>query len=182
MDRSGRRSFLKTGLVSAAGLAQLAVRRQADAATAPAPDTAQGPPFRLGLVTYNLARDWDIATILKNCGETGFEGVELRTTHKHGVELSLSKVQRAEVKKRFADSPVRLVSLGTTCEYESPDPAVVEKNIQETRRWCELAHDVGCMGIKVRPNGFPNAVYPAMTLDQTGHALPKCGENARQHG
>ena len=47
--------------------------------------------MKLGLVTYNMAKDWDIPTIINNCTETGFEGVELRTTHAHKVEVSLSQ-------------------------------------------------------------------------------------------
>ena len=50
--------------------------------------------MRLGLVTYNLAKDWDVDTIIANCTETGFEGVELRTTHAHGVEVELSAAAR----------------------------------------------------------------------------------------
>jgi sugar phosphate isomerase/epimerase len=140
------------------------------------------PPFHLGLVTYNLAVNWDIETIIENCTKTGFEGAELRTTHKHGVEPSISRSRRAEVKKRFADSGVRLVSLGTTCEYQSPEPAAVEKNIEETRRWCELAQDLGCLGVKVRPNGFPGGIAHEQTLEQIGRALAKCGDVAREYG
>jgi sugar phosphate isomerase/epimerase len=187
MDQPGRRSFLKAGLVSVAGLASPAFRQGSDKvmggsmpAAAEAPESR--PPFKLGLVTYNLARDWDIDTIIRNCEKTGFEGVELRTTHKHGVEIALNKERRAEVKKRFADSGVRLVSLGTTCEYESPDPALVEKNLEETRCWCELAHDLGCLGVKVRPNGFPAGVPQENTLEQIGHALAKCGDMAKDSG
>ena len=185
MPGTKRREFLKSGIVWAAGMAGLANGAEALAArsASAAPETAgTPPPFHLGLVTYNLARDWDIETIIKNCEKTGFAGTELRTTHKHGVELSLGEQQRAEVKKRFADSTVRLVSLGTTCEYESPDTATVEKNIEETRRWCELAQDLGCLGVKVRPNGFPRDVPHEQTLDQIGRALAKCGEVARDHG
>jgi sugar phosphate isomerase/epimerase len=134
------------------------------------------------LVTYNLARDWDIETIINNCEKTGFAGAELRTTHKHGVEPTISKQKREEVKKRFADSAVRLVSLGTTCEYQSPDAAVVENNIEETRRWCELAQDLGCLGVKVRPNGFPRGMAHEQTLEQIGRALARCGDVARDHG
>ncbi len=185
MPRTKRREFLKSGIVSAAGITGFA--RSAEALSSPSvPFVAEAagtpPPFHLGLVTYNLAANWDIETIINNCEKTGFVGAELRTTHKHGVELSLSKQQREEVKKRFADSKVRLVSLGTTCEYESPDAATVEKNIEETRRWCELAEDLGCLGVKVRPNGFPREVPYEQTLEQIGHALAKCGDIARDHG
>ena len=62
--------------------------------------------MKLGTVTYNLAQDWDVPTILKNCEAAGFQGVELRTGHKHGVEVALGREQRAEVRKRFADSSV----------------------------------------------------------------------------
>ena len=69
--------------------------------------------MQLGLVTYQWGADWDLPTLIKNCQETGFAGVELRTTHKHGVEPSLDDNQRQEVAKRFGDSGVTLVGLGT---------------------------------------------------------------------
>jgi sugar phosphate isomerase/epimerase len=72
--------------------------------------------------------------------------------------------------------------LGTTCEYQSPDPAVVDTNVGLTRRWCELAQDLGCLGVKVRPNGFPKGVPEEKTLDQIGRALARCGDTARDHG
>jgi len=187
MPGTKRRDFLKSGIVSAVGVTGLGFANEGKALAnlvVHAPAGAEGtlPPFHLGLVTYNLARDWDIETLIKNCEKTGFEGAELRTTHKHGVEPTISKQRRAEVKKRFADSGVRLVSLGTTCEYQSPDAAVLEKNVEETRRWCELAQDLGCMGVKVRPNGFPRDVPHEQTLEQIGHALARCGDLAREHG
>ena len=52
--------------------------------------------MKLGLVTYNMAKDWDISTIIEQCVETGFKGVELRTTHAHGVEVDLSASERAQ--------------------------------------------------------------------------------------
>ena len=48
------------------------------------------PPLKIGLMTYLLGKDWDINTIIQNCSEAKFEHVELRTTHAHGVEVSLS--------------------------------------------------------------------------------------------
>jgi len=181
----GRRSFLKRAGAAVAGLggalpfvSRDAVARAANQSTS----AASPPPFHLGLVTYELAKDWDIDTIIKNCEATSFEGVELRTTHKHGVEPSISADRRAEVRKRFADSRVRLVSLGSTCEYESPDQSAVQHNIEETRRFCQLAHDVGAMGVKVRPNGFPRNSDHARVLEQIGHALAECGNIARDQG
>jgi hypothetical protein len=186
MARTGRRSFLKNGIIGLAAVGATGAAEHSLAQTARLPRQNVDPQvpkeFKLGVVTYNLAKDWDVDTIIKNCGATGFEGVELRTTHKHGVEPTLNKAQRAEVRKKFEDSPVKLVSLGSTCSFQSPDPAEVESNIQTARAFCELAHDVGAIGVKVRPNGFPPNVPHDKTLDQIGHALAKCGDIARDNG
>ena len=80
--------------------------------------------MRLGAVTYNVLKDWDVETIIKNLTQAGFEAVELRTGHKHGVEPSINAAERERVSKLFERSKVRLLSYGTTCEFESPDPAV----------------------------------------------------------
>lgn len=138
--------------------------------------------MRLGLVTYNVAREWDIETIVGKLEQARFEAVELRTTHKHGVEPSLSSEERTRVMERFGASRVRLLSLGTTCEYQSPDPAVRRQNIEETERFVELAHDVGCLGIKVRPNGLPEGVPERVTIQNIAEALRECGEFGQRYG
>lgn len=138
--------------------------------------------MRLGLVTYNLAKDWDVPTIIKNCRETGFEGVELRTTHKHGVEPDISPERRREVRKMFEDSGIVLWGLGTTCEFHSPDSAVVKQNIETCKAFVLLARDIGARGVKVRPNALPDNVPVEKTLEQIGNALRECGEFAAEHG
>jgi len=189
--KRGRRSFIKYNVWGASLALAGAFRSSggsnssefANSSSPPPTESPESAPrFKLGLVTYQLAQSWDIDTIIKNCEATRFEGVELRTTHQHGVEPSISKERRAEVRKRFEGSRVRLVSLGSTCEYESPDPNVVKRNIEETRRFCELAHDLGCMGVKVRPNGFPPGSDHTKVLEQIGQALNQCGDIARQQG
>src|SRR5262245_52205524 len=106
-----RRGFIG----SAAASATAAMARGVNAQTAGAP-AARPRPLKIGAVTYNIARDWDLDTILRNLPAAGFEAVELRTTHAHGVEPSLSPAARRDVRERFAASAVRLASLGTTCE------------------------------------------------------------------
>ena len=138
--------------------------------------------MKLGIVTYQVAKDWDLPTILRNCESAGIEGVELRTEHAHGVEPSLTSAQRAEVRRMFADSPVRLVGLGSICEYHSPEAAELRRNIDLTRAFLDLAADVGAGGVKVRPNSLVGGVPPASTLAQIGEALRECGEYAAQRG
>jgi sugar phosphate isomerase/epimerase len=144
--------------------------------------TANRRALKLGTVTYNIAKDWDVPTLIANLTEARFDAVELRTTHRHGVEVSLSPAARVDVRKRFDDSPIKIGGLGTTCEYHSPDPGIVRKNVDETKAWVLLARDLGSPSVKVRPNGLPKDVPEEKTLEQIGKALSECGGFAREHG
>jgi len=138
--------------------------------------------MKLGAVTYNVLKDWDLETIITKLEQAGFSGVELRTTHKHGVEVTLGVAERQKVKERFAQSKVKLVSFGSTCEYHAADPAVRRKNIEDTKAWVDLAKDTGAMGVKVRPNGFPPNVPREQTIKNIGLALKECGDYAKVRG
>lgn len=138
--------------------------------------------MKLGIVTYLIAKDWDCDTIIKKCTETGLTGVELRTTHAHGVEVSLSPGERETVKKKFADSPVTLVGLGSAFEYHAVDPEELKKNIDGTKEYTVLAHDVGAEGVKVRPNNLPDQVPVEKTVEQIGASLREVAAFAADYG
>jgi sugar phosphate isomerase/epimerase len=138
--------------------------------------------LQLGAVTYNIAKDWDVPRILKTFDALKYQGVELRTSHAHKVEVDLSPAQRREVKKMFDDSPVELAGLGSAFEYQATDPAVVRKNIDGTKEYVRLAHDLGAPGVKVRPNGIPKGADVDATLRQIGRALHEVGEDADAFG
>ncbi|GAG54504.1 unnamed protein product [marine sediment metagenome] len=138
--------------------------------------------LKLGIVTYQIAQDWDLETIIKKCSELGYEGVELRTTHAHKVEVNLSEEERKEVKKKFADSPVKLVGLGSAFEYHSPDKEELKKNIEGTKEYIKLASDVGAAGVKVRPNAFPQELSKEKTIEQIGSSLREVSSFASNYG
>ncbi len=138
--------------------------------------------MHLGIVTYNTAKDWDLETILRVCKEAELEGVEFRTTHAHGVEPTLDAAHRAELRQRLADSGLKQFSLGSICEFHSPDLAVVRRNIEECARFVQLAKDIGARAVKVRPNGLPKDVPVQKTLEQIGKALAECGRIGADNG
>jgi sugar phosphate isomerase/epimerase len=176
MSIISRRSFLGTAGTAAA------------ASAAAGPVFAAQPPqksalkFRLGIVTYNIAASWDLPTILKVCRAVGLSSVELRTSHKHGVEPTLTGQQRKEVRARFGDAGIEIWGCGTTCEFHSPEPGVVKQNIDRCRRFVELVADIGGRGVKVRPNGLPAKVPVARTLEQIGRSLIPYGDAAAKAG
>lgn len=170
-----RRDLIRSGVAGAASLAIPASSARARESTR---------KMHLGIVSYNVAKDWDLDTILKNCRDAGIEGVEFRTTHAHGVEPALDAAKRTEVRKKCADAGLLQTSLGSTCEFQSEDPAVVRKNIETCREFVLLAKDIGARGVKVRPNGLPKdkSIPLEKTLEQIGRALAECGQFGADHG
>ncbi len=178
-----RRNFI----VSSGALASAAIlpaQAQSVSARTDSVDVAKAGErkFKLGTITYNIAASWDLATLLTACKTTHYDYVELRTTHAHKVEPSLSREQRRDVKKQFEDSGIRLWSFGSICEFESPEPGTVKAQIESCKAFCQLAADMGAKGVKVRPNGLPKGVETEKTLEQIGKALQECGQAADEHG
>jgi len=138
--------------------------------------------LRLGLVTYQWGKDWDLPTLISNCEKTGYLAVELRTQHAHGVETTLNPAQREAVKKRFADSAVTCVGYGSNFEYHSADQTNLLHNIAQTKEYIKLCHDIGATGIKVKPNTLPAEVPREKTIAQIAASLNEVGKFAQDYG
>jgi sugar phosphate isomerase/epimerase len=169
-----RRDFIKSSLIAGIGVSVL------NSQSIWANDKKS--TIKLGLVTYQWAKDWDLPTLINNCEKTGFLGVELRTGHAHGVEITLSPSQRNDVKKRFADSNVSCIGYGSNFEYHSPDPAILRKNIEQTKEYINLCSDIGASGIKVKPNDLPDLIAREKTIEQIAASLNEVGKYAAGFG
>lgn len=176
---TSRRSFI--GAFLAAALAPFGAAAQAGRAR-----------LRFGLATYEWGRDWDIPAIITNLTTAKVPGVELKTLiiyangktekYPHGVELELGAKERTEVKKRFADSPVTLVSLATSEHIPNPDPAAEKATIENVKGYVKLSHDVGSGFVRVLPGSWlPNEPHEK-SFDQMADTLNKMGAYAAEMG
>lgn len=168
-----RRGFLRQTVSAGMGVAALRYFPELPASSTSA--------MRFGLVTYQWGRDWDLPTLIANCEKAGYEGLELRTEHAHKLESNLTPAQRADVKKRFAASKVKCIGYGSNFEYHSPDPKVLRDNIEKTKEYIILCHDIGATGIKVKPNDLPAGVPREKTIAQIGASLNEIGRFARDY-
>jgi hypothetical protein len=168
-QRTTRRSFL-----AAAGLSGLA--RNADA--------KRVSKLKFGFTSYQWGSDWDIPTMIANCTRAQAFGLELRTSAKyaHGVELDSSAERRREVKRQFADSPVKLIGIASAENFDSPDAAKWRESIEKAKAHVVLARDVGATGVRVFPNAFHKEVPEAQTLTQIARSLNELGAFARDYG
>ncbi len=174
-DNLHRRDFLKGVLSSGIVLSSLPLSSFANI-------LSTDPRMKLGLVTYLWAKNWTIPEIISNCEKSGIQGVELRSTHAHGVEITLSKKERREVKKIFKNSNVELVGLGSAEEYDQKDPALLKQAIENTKAFIRLSHDVGGSGIKVRPNHLHPDVSKEQTIEQIAKALNELAAYGADYG
>ncbi len=172
-----RRNFLKASAVTATVAMLPSLNLSAAKQKKTAEIVLNKTPLKLGLMTYRVGMKWDIDTIIKNLIEAKYEHVELRQTHAHGVEIQLSAAERAGVKKRFQDAGLA-ISLASGYRYNSSDSSVLKKNIDETKEYILLAHDVGALGIRV----FGDNAKDDALLKQIGDSLAEVGEFAHQNG
>lgn len=176
--REDRRQFLTSSIAAGAALSAIGL----SARPIRAHQQGVNSPLGLGLMTYNLARDWDLDTIIKNCAETEFEHVELRTTHAHGVEVTLSEAERGEIRKRFEGAGLKL-SLASGFAYHWDDAAKLRENIEGTKEYTLLARDIGAIGIRVFPNALlvNQGIPEEKTIDQIARAVAEVGTFAADY-
>ncbi len=184
-DTLNRRQLLSGSLAAAAGAA-LTTSAAKVAAAEPVAQVAvvvetQPRKFEVGTVTYNFLKDATLEEAITTCERANFKCLELRSTHKHGVEPAMTKEERKAVRERFTKTPVKLFGLGSACEFHAEKPDVVKKNIEEAKAFVALAADVGAVGVKVRPNALPKSVAVEDTLKQIGHAAQEVAKFAEQH-
>ena len=175
MKPISRRQFIQASGAAAAAIA-------GSAAFPAAAKALPGSKMKLGLVTYLWGQHWDLDTIIKNCTASDVLAVELRTEHAHGVQPEISKAAREEVKKKFADSPVICLGPGTNQHYDEPEPEKLKENIEGTKAFLQLSHDIGASGVKVKPNSFHEGVPREQTIEQIGKSLNEVGKFAGDLG
>jgi sugar phosphate isomerase/epimerase len=162
-QENGRRNFLKNlGLLTGALVlptGQLAFGKSKN----------QG--MKLGFVTYLWGKDWDQDTLIRNLTASGIHGVELRVEHAHKVSPALTKEERSVVKKKFKDSPVQIIGMGTNQQYDYVEPEKLRESIEQTKAFFQLSRDIGGLGVKVKPNQFRPGIPHEKTIEQIGKSL-----------
>lgn len=177
-----RRNFVRTTALTSTGALLAGCSTQQKEDVADEWFEINKNPLKLGVMTYTLAEKWDVDTIINNLTETGYQSVELRTTHAHGVEVTLSASERAEVRKRFEDSALEEISLASAFQYHFADENEVRKNIEGTKEYTKLAVDIGAKSIRVFPNALVEGVPEEQTLEQIGKALAEVGQFGYDNG
>lgn len=139
--------------------------------------------MKLCLLTFNIAREWELDKLIKMSKELGFAGLEFRTeqNHKHGVELHTSKEERRIIREKIEDAYLDAVGIATPCRFEYKDAKLRRENIEKVKKYVELAVDIDASIIRVFGNKFEEGADRLTTIKWVGEALAELIEFARPY-
>lgn len=126
--------------------------------------------------------DWSFDEILNFAATHGYTGIELRGIKR---ELDLTKCPEFNSPEnikatltKLEDKGLQLVDLGSSCNLHIADAPERKKNLDEAKKFIDLAQQTGCPYIRVFPNNLPKENKEA-TLNLITQGLIELGDYAK---
>ena len=126
---------------------------------------------------------WALPDIINFASDNGYDGIEIR-----GIlgELDLTKCpdfssseKIASVKKVVKDKQLKIINLGASTGLHHADPEKRKSNLDEARRFIDLAQKLDCPYIRVFPNNLPKDQDRNATLDLISKGLVELSDHAK---
>ena len=174
MRHSTRKEFLQTsGILMAAALAGSAFK-----------NTGKRAPL-LSFSTLGCP-DWTFQQIIDFAALHGYQGIEIRCIQR---KLDLTKCDEfnsltniSATVSRVAGKGLRIVDLGSSCALHIADPAKRKENLDEGKRFIDLAQKINCPYIRVYPNNLPKDQEKQAVMELIIQGFKELGEYAKGTG
>lgn len=168
-----RKDFLKTSALAVAGL--ICIPSFASAVK----------DKRLAFSTLGCP-DWDLNRIMDFAAQYGFSGIEVRGIRR---ELDLTKcpefaspAARKDTMKRMKAKGLQFVNLGSSANLHISAPAERTKQLDDAKRFIDLANELNCPYVRVFPNNFPKDATREATSVLIAQGLKELGNFAEGSG
>lgn len=127
--------------------------------------------------------DWDMERITSFAKQHGYSGIEVRGI-KRQMDLVKSPVfESAESRKRTMElmkrNGLQFVGLGSSSTLHFKASAERSKQLDEGKRFIDLAQQINCPYVRVFPNNFPKDQSTEETFDLITKGLLELGEHAK---
>ncbi|RYY31582.1 MAG: sugar phosphate isomerase/epimerase [Chitinophagaceae bacterium] len=112
--------------------------------------------------------DWSFDEVLDFAVKHNYQGIEVRTIQR---ELDLTKVPAfmgsavKETINKLSDKNIQLVDLGASAAMHHSESATRKKNLDDAKRYIDLAASLQCPYVRVFPNNLPKDNPRQQTLD-----------------
>lgn len=127
--------------------------------------------------------DWTFGQIIDFAVKHGFKGLEIRGLLR---QIDLTKAEAfATAEKRSATMAIMkakglvFVNLGSSATLHFADGAERKKNLDDGRKFIDLAQQINCPFIRVYPNNFPKDQEKQQTMDLIAKGLLELGDYAK---
>jgi len=171
MPKAGRRTFLHSLGAAAAAPALLAAR-------------SGGPRLPLSFSTLGCPK-WDWKTVLRQAADLGYAAIELRGIQ-GDMDLpgrpELTGSRLAESRKDLAALDLKVSDLGSSARMHEADPAARAAQLDEGRRYIDLAHAMGVPYVRVFGDRLPEGEPRGAVVERVVAGLRTLGEHARESG
>ncbi len=170
MRHTTRKEFLQTSGVLLAGLA----------IGSPLKAKKQAP-----LLSFSTlgCPGWTFQQIIDFAAANGYQGIEMRGLLK---QMDLTKCNEFSSAENITDTlsrmkakNLRFVNLGSSCNLHIAEPVKRKENIDEAKRFIDLAQQIHCPYIRVFPNNFPKEQSKQATIDLIAKGLQELGDYAK---
>lgn len=127
--------------------------------------------------------DWSFGKITGFAVEHGYQGIEVRGLQRQMdltkcPEFSTAQSRKATV-KIMQDKGLRFVGLGSSATMHFAEGAERQKNLDEGRRFIDLAQEINCPYVRVFPNNFPKDQERNQTMDLISEGLLELADHAK---
>lgn len=126
--------------------------------------------------------DWPYEKIVSFAAANNYNGIEFRGVMR---EMDLTKATpflkeniNASI-KMMQDNNLKFVDLGSSCTLHFPEGDERQKNLDEGKRFIDLAQQLSCPYIRVFPNNFPKDQDKQTTKDLIAKGLLQLGDYAK---
>jgi sugar phosphate isomerase/epimerase len=113
--------------------------------------------------------DWDFKQIVDFAAKHNYQGIEMRGI-KRQMDLPLCEEFKAPDNRKatmrlMSDNGLKFVDLGSSANLHFPEGAERTKNLDEAKRFIDLANEIECPFIRVFPNNFLKERSKEETMD-----------------
>ncbi len=130
--------------------------------------------------------DWTFTQIVDFAANNQYDGIEMRGILK---QLDLTKCAEfnsvASIKttmQQMADKQLKFVDLGSSCTLHFAEGAERQKNIDEGKRFLDLAAAIQCKNVRVYPNNFIKGQEKNKTIQLITDGLLELAAHAKGTG
>jgi len=126
--------------------------------------------------------DWSFQKIVEFAVQHDYNGIELRGIQR---ELDLTKCKEfspaniAGTRKLMKEKNLQFVDLGSSSNLHFAEGAERKKNLDDAKRFIDLAQQINCPNIRVFPNNFPKDQDKNVTMELITKGLLELGDHAK---